>query len=80
MRFSVIDLRTGEAPDLEQIALTEDWVKGLVYCDMDCFAITEYGDLILLDDCGNVAYCPEGRFEVVFLKERMSAELTGLGT
>ncbi len=63
--FDVIDPKTGKYPDLWKIALTEDWAKHLMYCDMDGFAIMENGQLILLDECGNFAYCPEGRFEVV---------------
>ena len=62
--FGVIDLRTGGYPDVERIALNEEWAKHLVYCDIDTFAVTEDGKLILLDDCGNVAYCPDGRFEI----------------
>lgn len=52
--------------DVEEIALHEDWAKGLVYCDIEGFAITEDGELILADECGKFAYCPDGRFEVQF--------------
>ena len=65
-QFTVIDKNTGEYPDLETIALTEDWAKGLVYCDMEGFAIQEDGTLILMDECGNLRYCPPDRFEVVW--------------
>ena len=67
MKFTVIDSQTGEYPDLEYIALTEDWAKHLVYCDVDGFYIGEDGDLILLDDCDNVARPPVGRFELTIL-------------
>ena len=63
--FGVIDPRTGGYPDVEKIARTEDWAKNLIYCDIDTFAVTEDGSLILIDDCNNIAYCPEGRFEIV---------------
>ena len=63
--FTVIDNKTGNYPDCEKIALNEDWAKHLCYCDIDTFAITEDGGLILMDDCGECAYCPEGRFTVV---------------
>ena len=63
--FDVIDNKTGEYPDLEHIVLNEKWAEGLMYCDMDGFAITEDGALILMDDCGKSAYCPDGRFRVV---------------
>ena len=64
--FTVIDKKTGHYPDLETIALHEDWAKGLVYCDMEGFAIEEDGDLFLMDECGNFKYCPTGRFEIVW--------------
>lgn len=68
IEFTVIDNKTGEYPDLWEIALKEDWAKHLMYCDMEGFAITEDGTLILLDECGGVAYCPEDRFTVIFAK------------
>ena len=61
--FTVIDNQTGTYPDCEEIALKEGWAKHLIWCDM-----TEDGGLILLDDCGNCAYCPDDRFTVVFEK------------
>lgn len=33
--FTVIDTKTGKYPNLEQIALKEDWAKNLIYCDME---------------------------------------------
>lgn len=66
MKFKVIDKKTGKEADVEEIALHEDWAKGLVYCDIEGFAITEDGELILADECGKFAYCPDGRFEVQF--------------
>ena len=65
--FDVIDTKTGEYPDLEKIALTEEWARGLVYCDMDGFAVREDGSLILLDECGNCVSCPAERFEIRLL-------------
>lgn len=62
--FTIIDNRTRMYPDCEKIALTEEWARHLVYCDIDCFAITEDGTLILIDDCNNVAYPPADRFTV----------------
>lgn len=64
MLFTVIDKKTGSYPDLEKIAREEDWASGLIYCDVNGFAIGEDGALLLVDDCGNFAYCPDGRFEV----------------
>ena len=69
MMFRVIDKRTGKEPDCydcEQFALTEEWAQNLIYCDIEGFAITEDGALILCDECGNVAYCPQNRFKIIF--------------
>ena len=63
-KFSVIDNETGKEADTYEIALNEEWAKHLMYCDMDYFAIMEDGMLILTDECGRIAYCPEGRFTV----------------
>ena len=63
--FSVIDKKTGKYPDLEKIALEEDWAQGLMYCDMEGFALEEDGTLLLLDECGRQACCPPDRFEIV---------------
>ena len=67
--FTIIDKNTDEYPDCYDIALNEKWAKHLMYCDIDCFAITEDGILILLDECGNCAYCPADRFTVVYENE-----------
>ena len=66
--FTVIDNKTGKYPNCEKIVLKEEWAKHLIYCDIDCFAISEDGNLFLIDDCGNCAYCPTDRFTVVFEK------------
>lgn len=65
MNFTVIDTKTGEYPDLWDIALHEEWAQDLMYCDMEGFAILEDGTLILMDECGRFTYCPEGRFQIV---------------
>ena len=67
--FDVVDTKTGEYPELEKIALKEDWAKHLMYCDMEGFAIEEDGTLLLLDECGKQACCPAGRFEIRPLQE-----------
>ena len=66
MTFNVIDPKTGEYPDLEHIARTEEWAKNLIPCDMEGFCINEDGNLLLMDECGNYAYCPPDRFQVIF--------------
>lgn len=64
LEFDVVDTKTGQYPDWEHIARTEDWADGLVYCDIDGIAIQEDGSLILLDECGNCVPCPRDRFEI----------------
>lgn len=62
--FYVFDKKTGKEADVYEIALNEDWAKHLMYCDMDGFAIDQDGILILIDECGQLAYCSSGRFEI----------------
>lgn len=66
MTFNVIDPKTGEYPDLEHIARTEEWTKNLIPFDIDGFCINEGGNLILMDECGNYVHCPTDRFKVTF--------------
>ena len=61
------EAETGAEPDLEEIALHAPWTKGLIYCDMEGFAVEEDGTRILLDECGSPVYPPEGRFRVEWL-------------
>ena len=65
LEFTVIDKTTGEYPDLKQIALKEEWAQNLIYTDMEGFCINEDGNLLLMDECGNITYCPPGRFKVI---------------
>lgn len=64
IKIEVTDKKTGEYPDLQKIALEESWASNLIYCDIAGFALDEDGDLLLIDDCNNIAYCPSGRFDV----------------
>ena len=66
MKVRVIDPKTGEYPDVAKIALTEGWAKNLIYCDIDGFYVDEDGCLVLIDDCGTAAFCPEDRFAVIW--------------
>ena len=74
MIFWVVDKKTGREADPEDIALHEDWAKGLIYCDMEGFAILQNGSLILVDECGNYEFCPKDRFEVVKYEESQSGD------
>lgn len=62
--FTVIDTMTGKCADIGLIAKTEDWANGLMWTDMEGFALTEDGALVLLDECGYFAYCPSDRFKI----------------
>lgn len=66
IEFKVIDNNTGKEADIGKIALKEDWAKGLMYCDMQGFAILDDGNLVLLDECGKFEYCPSERFSIQF--------------
>ena len=65
MTFNDIGTKTGEYPDLEHIARTEEWAQNLIPCDMEGFYINEDGNLLLMDECGNYVCCPHNRFKVV---------------
>ena len=65
MKFKIIDNKTGNEADPHEIG-NEEWTDSLCYCDIEGFAILENGSLILLDECGNYEYCPDGRFTVIF--------------
>jgi hypothetical protein len=67
MAFKVIDLQTSKEADTEHIALHEEWANDLIYCDMEGFYFGEDGTLILADECGNFAYCPDNRFKIEFI-------------
>lgn len=68
--FRVIDTKTGKEADACEIALHEDWAKHLIYCDIDGWAISDNGLLMLLDDCLRAAYPPDmERFKVVWEDE-----------
>lgn len=67
--FRVIDTKTGKEADTYEIALHEDWAKHLIYCDIDGWAISDCGSLMLLDDCGSFAYADRERFKVVWEDE-----------
>ena len=64
--FKVIDLKTGEEPDLTKIAY-EEWASDLISDDMEGFYLGEDGLLILMDECGNSTCCPLDRFEIKFI-------------
>lgn len=67
MIFEVIDRRTGNPPifDFNHV-FKEKWFKesGLKYCDISGWGVDDFGNLFLMDDCGNIAYPPPKRFKI----------------
>lgn len=61
MTFTIIDKKTGKEPTqrvIDNIARK----AGLMEFDIDQFAVCEDGQVVLLDECGNFAYCDSERF------------------
>jgi len=68
-RFTVVWVATGEPvthKEQSDFALHAPWARGLVYCDMDGFAVQDDGTLILIDECGGYRAPPAGLFKVVW--------------
>lgn len=63
MVFKIIDKRTGKEPTQRVINNIAEKYR-LVTCDIDQFAVTEDGLILLLDDCGNIAYFSLDKFEI----------------
>lgn len=61
MTFKVIDKKTGKEPTYRVI---QNIAKkgGLMTMDIDQFYLGEDGQIILADDCGNIAYVDMKRF------------------
>lgn len=67
--FIVIDNETGkEISDKEITKIARK--QGLIECDIDQFAITQDNGIILIDDCGNVAYLDRERFSYKLCDEK----------
>lgn len=64
MPFDVYYLDGRLVDDFEELC-EQEWASDLIYCDIDGFAIMEDGTLMLLDECGNYAYCPKGMFKII---------------
>lgn len=63
MKFDIYDNETGRPVDTEtidEIAKTGNLIRS----DIDGFALTEDGRILLLDDCGNSTECDNERFFV----------------
>lgn len=63
MTFSVIDKDTGREVS-EKIISKIAKNGGLMEFDIDQFAVTEDGSIVLLDECGNFTYCVQDAFEI----------------
>ena len=63
MTFSVIDKDTGREVS-EKVISKIAKNGGFMEFDVDQFAITEDGNIVLLDECGNFTYCVQDAFEI----------------
>lgn len=63
MTFSVIDKDTGREVS-EKVISKIAKNGGLMEFDIDQFAVTEDGNIVLLDECGNFTYCVQDAFEI----------------
>lgn len=70
LKFTVTDPRTGMYPDVVRIARTEEWAKKLCPMEVSGFALDERQQLIMIDEVGNCAYPPYGRFKVTVFNEK----------
>ena len=74
-----------EYPVVEKIVPTEKTESSLIYCKIGEFSIAESGALLLIDDCGNTAYCPADRFSIkiggsrikIYVKTKMTEKPKG---
>lgn len=68
--FWVKDKHTSKEANLEEVVLEsykgKTWASNLVYCDIESWAIDTYGELLVTDECGNFAYAPMERFEIIW--------------
>lgn len=69
MTFKVIDKKTGKEPTYRVI---HNIAKkgGLMTCDIDQFFLGEDGQIVLADDCGNIAYVDMKRFYAEMVGEQ----------
>jgi hypothetical protein len=65
--FKIIDIENGAEADEVRLG----WDCNLCGCDMEGFALTEYGILILCDECREFRYMNPKRFKVVWNKKRL---------
>ena len=63
MTFKVIDKKTGQEPT-RRVIRNIAYKGGLMEMDIDQFFVGEDGELLLMDDCGNITYCDTKRFKV----------------
>lgn len=60
--FTVIDTETGEEPEIASLG----WDLGLCGCDMEGYAVTQDGILLICDECGSFSYLNQDRFKIVY--------------
>ena len=69
MKFHVIDRKTGKEPT-DRVITNIARKGGLMTMDIDGFYVSEEGDLVLVDDCGNATWVDQERFKAVLDEPR----------
>lgn len=74
MKFQIIDKETGKEPS-EHVIYDIARKGNLMQMDIDQFAVCEDGQIILIDDCGSIAYCDMNRFEAKEIDNKTNNEV-----
>ena len=62
--FTIIDKRTGEEADIDNLIEELDLKAKLMVNDIEGFAIGECGEIYLLDECGNFIFVEPDNYYV----------------
>lgn len=62
--FTIIDKRTGEEVDIDNLIEELDLNTNLMVNDIEGFAIGENGEIYLLDECGNFVFVEPDNYDV----------------
>lgn len=62
--FTIIDKRTGEEVDIDNLIEELDIKTKIMVNDIEGFAIGEYGEIYLLDECGNFIFVEPDNYDI----------------
>lgn len=71
--FKIIDCQTEKEADARS-AGQEDWARNLAVDDIEGFAVTTDGAVVLIDECGACAMAPGGRYRVENCEQAVTAD------